>query len=50
MAMILDPNNHPDHYNSQLQWHVMNKRVNPFIVGGEEEMDAFYTSQHNGEV
>lgn len=41
MAMILDSNNHPDHYNSQLQWHVMNKRVNPFIVGGEEEIGAF---------
>lgn len=27
MAMIVDPNNHPDHYNSKLQRHVMNKRM-----------------------
>lgn len=36
MAMILDPNNHPDHCSSQLQRHVMNKKANPIITGGGE--------------
>lgn len=36
MAMILDPNNHPDQYNSQLQRHVMNERADPIITDGEE--------------
>ncbi len=31
MAMILDPSSHPDHDNSQLQWHVINKKMNTII-------------------
>lgn len=34
MAMILDPNNHPDQHNSQLQRRVMNKRANLIIRAG----------------
>lgn len=33
MVMILDPNNHPDHYNSQLLRHVISKMI---VKGGND--------------
>lgn len=42
MVIIVYPNNLPDHYNSQLHRHVMNKK----ITEGDRDIDRLWTSQH----
>lgn len=49
MAVILDPSSHPDHDNSQLQWYVINKKMNPIIHVGKRWKD-YISVKTNGDV